>query len=90
MAPTTARRLRMVVLAASMGLFAIQLDFFSMQAALPQMAADLDTSINSLQWVISGYMLSLAGSFIAGGRLADIFGRRTWLIVGAGCSGSAP
>lgn len=73
----------MVVLAASMGLFAIQLDFFSMQAALPQMAVDLDTSINSLQWVISGYMLSLAASFIAGGRLADIFGRRTWLIIGA-------
>jgi EmrB/QacA subfamily drug resistance transporter len=66
-----------------MGLFAIQLDFFSMQAALPQMAVDLDTSIDSLQWVISGYMLSLAASFIAGGRLADIFGRRTWLIVGA-------
>ena len=73
----------MVVLAASMGLFAIQLDFFSMQAALPQMAVDLDTSINSLQWVISGYMLSLAATFIAGGRLADIFGRRTWLIIGA-------
>ena len=80
---TTDRRLRMVLFAASMGLFAIQLDFFSMQAALPQMAVDLGTSINSLQWVISGYMLSLAASFIAGGRLADIFGRRTWLIIGA-------
>jgi EmrB/QacA subfamily drug resistance transporter len=77
----------MVVLAASMGLFAIQLDFFSMQAALPQMAADLDTSINSLQWVISGYMLALAASFIAGGRVADIFGRRTWLIIGAAVFG---
>jgi EmrB/QacA subfamily drug resistance transporter len=84
---TTDRRLWMVVLAASMGLFAIQLDFFSMQAALPQMAADLDTSINSLQWVISGYMLALAASFIAGGRVADIFGRRTWLIIGAAVFG---
>ena len=73
----------MVLLAASLGLFAIQLDFFSMQAALPQMAVDLDTSIDTLQWVISGYMLGLAASFIAGGRLADIFGRRTWLIIGA-------
>jgi EmrB/QacA subfamily drug resistance transporter len=76
------RQLR-VILAASMGLFAIQLDFFSMQAALPQMSVDLDTSINSLQWVISGYMLSLAAFFIAGGRLADIFGRRRWLVIGA-------
>ncbi len=80
---TTDRRLWMVVIAASVGLFAIQLDFFSMQAALPQMAMDLHTSINTLQWCISGYMLSLAASFIAGGRLADIFGRRTWLIIGA-------
>ena len=84
---TTDRRLWMVVLAASMGIFAIQLDFFSMQAALPQMAVDLDTSINALQWVISGYMLTLAASFIAGGRLADIFGRRTWLIIGAAVFG---
>lgn len=82
-------RLRRVLLAASAGLFAIQLDFFAMQAALPAMAADLSTSIDSLQWVISGYMLSLASSFIAGGRLADIFGRRRWLIIGASIFGVA-
>lgn len=87
MALTTDRRLWMVVLAASMGMFAIQLDFFSMQAALPQMAEDLDTTINSLQWVISGYMLSVASFFIAGGRLADVFGRRTWLLLGAAVFG---
>jgi MFS family permease len=75
-----------VLFAASMGLFAIQLDFFSMQAALPQMSKDLDTTINALQWVISGYMLSVASFFIAGGRLADIFGRRTWLLIGAGAA----
>ncbi len=82
MALTEDPKLRRVIMAASMGLFAIQLDFFSMQAALPQMSVDLDTSINTLQWVISGYMLSVASFFIAGGRLADIFGRRTWLVIG--------
>jgi MFS family permease len=76
-------RLWRVLLAASVGLFAIQLDFFSMQAALPAMSGDLGTSINSLQWVISGYMLSLASFFVAGGRLADIFGRRRWFVIGA-------
>lgn len=78
-----------MLLAASVGLFAIQLDFFSMQAALPAMASDLGTSINSLQWVISGYMLSVASFFIAGGRLADIFGRRRWLLIGAAVFGLA-
>ncbi len=77
------RRLWRVLLAAGAGLFAIQLDFFAMQAALPDMSSDLNTSIHSLQWVISGYMLSLASFFVAGGRLADIFGRRRWLLVGA-------
>jgi EmrB/QacA subfamily drug resistance transporter len=89
MALTHDRRLWRVLLAASMGLFAIQLDFFSMQAALPAMSSDLGTSINSLQWVISGYMLSLASFFIAGGRLADIFGRREWLVIGAAVFGLA-
>jgi EmrB/QacA subfamily drug resistance transporter len=83
MALTADPRLWRVLLAASAGLFAIQLDFFAMQAALPDMASDLDTSIHSLQWVISGYMLSLASFFVAGGRLADIFGRRRCLLLGA-------
>ena len=82
-------RLRRVLVAASAGLFAIQLDFFAMQAALPAMASDLSTSIDSMQWVISGYMLSLASFFVAGGRLADIFGRRRWLIIGAAVFGVA-
>jgi MFS family permease len=82
-ARTADPRLWRVLVAASAGLFAIQLDFFAMQAALPDMARDLDTSIHSLQWVISGYMLSLASFFVAGGRLADIFGRRRCLLVGA-------
>ncbi len=75
-------RLVLVIVAAGMGLFAVALDFFSVQAALPSMAADLDTSVTSLQWVLSGYLLALSAMFVVGGRLADIFGRRRWLIIG--------
>ena len=72
-----------VLLAASTAMFAVQLDFFALQSAIPQIARDLKTPASDLQWVISGYMLAEATLLIAGGRLADIFGRRRFLILGA-------
>lgn len=61
----------------------VTLDFFATQTALPAMATDLQTTVSTLQWVISGYMLTMASLFIVGGRIADIFGRRTWYLIGA-------
>ncbi len=72
-----------MILAAALAIFAINLDFFAVQAALPATAADFDTTTTALQWVISGYMLALASFLIVGGRLADLLGRRTWLFIGA-------
>ena len=40
-----------------------------------------------LQWVLSGYMISVACTFIAAGRLGDIFGRRLALLAGVGMFG---
>lgn len=71
------------MLASSMAMFAINVDFFAVQATLPPMARDLDTTVTALQWVISGYMLALASFLIVGGRLADLLGRRRFLILGA-------
>lgn len=82
-------RLRGLVICAALGVFAVQLDFFSVQAAVPEMAAELDTTPASLQWVVSGYMLSTAALLIVAGRLADIFGRRSFLVVGAVIFGGA-
>jgi predicted MFS family arabinose efflux permease len=42
-------RLWRVIIAASLGVFAIELDFFAVQAALPDMANDLHTSVTNLQ-----------------------------------------
>jgi EmrB/QacA subfamily drug resistance transporter len=71
-----------VLIAASTAMFMVQLDFFALNLALPQMSRDLDVSVTDLQWVISGYMLSLAAFLIPGGRLGDIYGRRRLLIAG--------
>ncbi len=63
-------------------MFLVYTDFFAVQVALPDMAHDLDTTVPDLQWVVSGYMLSLAAFLVVGGRLADILGRKTWLMIG--------
>ena len=52
--------------------------FFAVQAALPDMARDLGTSVTTLQWVISGYMLANGATLIVGGRIGDLLGRRRW------------
>jgi EmrB/QacA subfamily drug resistance transporter len=80
-------RLWRVIIAASLGVFAIELDFFAVQAALPDMARDLDTSVTNLQWVISGYMLANGATMIVGGRVGDLLGRRRWLVIGIAAFG---
>jgi EmrB/QacA subfamily drug resistance transporter len=71
-----------VLVAAGSAMFIVQLDFFSVNLALPQMSKDLGVSVTDLQWVVSGYMLAVASFMIPGGRVADIFGRRLLLIAG--------
>ena len=72
----------LALLAASLALFLVDLDFFALNLALPGMADELGVSTTDLQWVISGYMLALGAFLIPGGRLGDILGRRRTLIYG--------
>ena len=73
---------RAVLVAVSLALFCIQLDFFALNIALPDIAHSLDVSTQAAQWTISAYMLSLGSLFIVGGRLGDLFGRRRVLLAG--------
>ena len=82
-------RLRATLIAASLSIFVVQLDYFALNLALPKMASDLDTTTANLQWVISGYLLALAAFLIPGGRLGDILGRKRMLIVGLAIFGLA-
>src|SRR5262249_34457417 len=43
---------------------------------------DLGFSIRSLQWVLTGYLLTYGGLMLLGGRAADLFGRRRLLVGG--------
>jgi MFS family permease len=50
--------------------------------ALPDIRRDLHLSVQGLQWVPSGYLLTYGGFMLLGGRLADLLGRRRILLTG--------
>lgn len=53
-----------------------------LNVALPSIKADLDFTQQSLQWVISGYLISYGGLLLLGGRAGDLLGRRRMLVAG--------
>lgn len=50
--------------------------------ALPSIRRDLHFSVQGLQWVPSGYLLTYGGFMLLGGRAADLLGRRRVLVAG--------
>jgi EmrB/QacA subfamily drug resistance transporter len=58
------------------------LDNNIVNVAIPAIQRDLHLTTANLEWVVSGYILVFAGLLLAGGRLADAFGRRRLFTVG--------
>ena len=56
--------------------------------ALPAIREDLDAGLAAQQWVIEGYLLTLASLLLIGGSLSDLFGRRRVFALGAGLFGA--
>jgi EmrB/QacA subfamily drug resistance transporter len=50
--------------------------------AIPTIQRSLHLSVAGLEWVVSSYLLTLAGLLLVGGRLADIYGRRRIFMIG--------
>ncbi len=65
----------------------VALDTTVLNVAIPTILRDLNTTLPSLQWVITGYSLTFASLLIIGGRLADLFGARRMFIIGAALFG---
>ncbi|HWG16108.1 MAG TPA: MFS transporter, partial [Streptosporangiaceae bacterium] len=64
------------LVAICLGTFILLVDVTIVSVALPPMARDLHTQLNSLQWVVDAYALALAALLLVSGSLADRFGRR--------------
>jgi EmrB/QacA subfamily drug resistance transporter len=58
------------------------LDATVVNIALPAIGRDFHTGIAALQWVMTGYTLTLAAFLLIGGALGDRFGRRKVYLIG--------
>jgi EmrB/QacA subfamily drug resistance transporter len=58
------------------------LDISIVNVALPSIRHELNFSVQNLQWVASGYLLTYGGFLLLGGRTADLLGRRRVLVAG--------
>jgi MFS family permease len=65
------------------------LDASIVNVALPSIARDLHFTVQSLQWVLSGYIVTYGGFLMLGGRCADLLGRRRVLVAGTALFGVA-
>jgi MFS family permease len=66
------------------------LDFIDttiVNVALPSMRSQLHFSVESLQWAVSGYLLTYGGFLLLGGRAGDLLGRRCLLVTGTALFG---
>lgn len=75
-------RERATLLAAILGLSVTILDQTVVFVALPAMERDLMLGFNGQQWVVNGYLLTLAAFLLLGGSLGDLFGRRRLFLYG--------
>jgi EmrB/QacA subfamily drug resistance transporter len=58
------------------------LDGTVVNVAIPDIGEDLNASTAALQWILNGYLLTLASVILLGGSLGDRYGRRRIFVVG--------
>jgi EmrB/QacA subfamily drug resistance transporter len=58
------------------------LDGTVVNVALPDIGRDLGAGTSALQWILNGYLLTLASLILLGGALGDRYGRRRVFVLG--------
>ena len=66
----------------SLAQFLMVLDQAVMNVAISQLVEDFDTTVTTIQGVITLYALVMATLMITGGKIGDIIGRRRAFVVG--------
>jgi EmrB/QacA subfamily drug resistance transporter len=73
---------RWVIVATVLGSGMAAIDATVVGIALPTIGREFHSSLGALQWVVTGYTLTLAALLLIGGSLGDHFGRRAVFCVG--------
>jgi EmrB/QacA subfamily drug resistance transporter len=88
---------RWVVAATVLGSGIAMLDSTVVSIALPSIGRDFHGGVGTLQWVVTGYALTLAAFLLLGGALGDRLGRKrifsigvAWFAVASALCGLAP
>ncbi|MBW4029258.1 MAG: MFS transporter [Acidobacteria bacterium] len=80
--PTSHARRWWVLVTVSVSQLMVALDSTVINIALPRAQVDLNFSVANRQWLITAYALAFGSLMFLGGRLSDLWGRRTSLMVG--------
>ncbi len=88
---------RWILLATVLGSGMAGLDATVVNVALPTIGRDFGAGVSGLQWVVTGYLITLAALILIGGSLGDRYGRRrifvlgvVWFMLASVLSGAAP
>lgn len=73
---------RWVVAATVLGSGMAFLDSTVVNVALPAIGRDLGAEVAGLQWILTGYLVTLASLILLGGALGDHYGRRRVYVIG--------
>jgi EmrB/QacA subfamily drug resistance transporter len=79
---TTKSRNQWTLIAVALATFMTYLDNNIVNVAIPAIQRSLHLNTAGLEWVVSGYILVFASLLLAGGRLADVYGRRRLFLIG--------
>ena len=71
-----------MVLATVLGSALAAIDSTVVGIALPAIGRNFHMPVANLQWVVSSYLLALAGLLLVGGALGDRYGRRRVFVIG--------
>jgi EmrB/QacA subfamily drug resistance transporter len=79
----TSARGRVALAATVLASSTTMLDATIANVALPDIGRDMGADVADLQWVITGYLLTLASFILLGGAAGDRWGRRRVFVLGA-------
>jgi DHA2 family multidrug resistance protein len=72
----------LIALVAALSLFPVILDTTIVTVVLTPIRNDLRTDVNTIQWIVTGYLLANAAVVAIGGYLANRFGRKRMFLLG--------
>jgi EmrB/QacA subfamily drug resistance transporter len=80
--PTTQGSKYLVLTAMIFAVAMMFIDQTIVSIAVPAIDKDLQLTGTGAQWIINGYLLALAALFALGGKLSDVVGHRTMVLIG--------